>query len=137
MLTNKALIIYLVGSNFSTGVICLPNQIYKREQFIIVEANNQFVVENTNYSKGRGSHKHSHFFYNKSNKSNVFNNCKRLIHYAINKEIPKNCNLRFLGSLIRITDDEQYAEKVRRKKEALERKGPRQKYINVQKGVRR
>lgn len=117
----------------------MPNQIYRKKNFIIVDARNQYVVENVDSNfKDTKEHRHSHFYYNKGNKANVFNNCKRLIYYALKRDIPKHCSLRFLGSLARITDNDIYRDKLKAIKKSRERKGKKPEYVNVNKGgVRR
>ncbi|MCR3760770.1 hypothetical protein [Clostridium felsineum] len=76
------------------------NQIYKRNKYIIVPVNSDYLVINTNKVFKKG---HTHV--------KKINTAKMLIDFAIFKEIPKNPY--FIGNLIRISDDETYIEKLK------------------------
>lgn len=115
----------------------MPNQIYRKKNLIIKDARNQYVVENVDsFFEGNKEHRHSHFYYSKGNKSRILDKCKRLIYHVLRRDIPRDCSLRFLGSLVRVTDNEVYRDKVRAIKKSRERKGKKPDYINVNKGAR-
>lgn len=112
----------------------MPSQIYSKGNFVIKVARGQYVVENVKFSFDNGESRHSHFYFNKGNKKYKLNKAKRVIYYAINRTIPRKCDLRFLGSLIRLTGDNEFRKKVSIIKRSRERKGEKEKYINIQKG---
>lgn len=100
----------------------MGNQVYSKDNFAIYKVRSGYIVHNKDY-KFEKAHTHCNRMYD----------AKRLIHHALTRTIPKRYNLRFLGSLIRITDG-AFKERVDVIKRAKERKGPQQNYVNVQKG---
>lgn len=100
----------------------MPNQIYTKENFTVYPSHGGVIVHNLRY-KFEEAHTHVKRLYD----------AKRLIHHALARTIPRRCNLRFLGSLIRITRGD-FRDKVIELKEVRERKGKKDDYVNVQKG---
>ena len=77
------------------------NQIYSKNGYIVFPTKNGYVVHNTVKTFQNG---HTHMKY--------LNPCKTLIDICIHKKVPKTNNLYFLQSLIRISDDVEYIEKL-------------------------
>lgn len=80
------------------------NQIYKKENFIVIPVNNNFIIINKNKVFKDG---HTHV--------NRIDIAKLLIDLAIKKELPKNSY--FAESLIRISQDINYIDKLKKYKD--------------------
>lgn len=100
----------------------MANQIYSKENYSVYPTRSGFIVHNREYGFEE-AHTHVRRVYD----------AKKLIHHALTRTIPRKYNLRFLGSLIRITRG-KFRKKVETLKEAKERKGKKDRYINIQKG---
>lgn len=101
----------------------MANQIYQRDEYVIYPSRGGYVVHNRDYDF-KTAHTHCSRMYD----------AKRLIHCALTKTIPRKYNLRFLESLIRITSGD-FMQQVESLLEVKKRKGKKDDYINVQKGV--
>lgn len=75
------------------------NQIYKKNEYIIIPVNDGFLIININKVFKSG---HIHV--------KGFDVCKLLISLAINKELPKN--IKFVDNLIRISVDRNYIKEL-------------------------
>ncbi|GAB6150708.1 hypothetical protein [Clostridium novyi] len=75
------------------------NQVYKKEEYIIVPVCNNFIVINIEKEFRYG---HTHI--------KNFNTGKLLIDLAIKKQLPRNYML--VNNLIRLTKDEEYKKKL-------------------------
>lgn len=75
------------------------NQIYKKNEYVVIPAGEGFIIININKVFKIG---HTHV---KSLKI-----CKLLISLAINKELPKNIN--FVDNLTRISVDKEYIKEL-------------------------
>lgn len=83
------------------------NKIYRRKEYIIFRVKNGFVVQNTKKEFSEG---HTHI--------KNYNMAKKLIDFAIKKEMPKNTkNTYILESLYRISNDKDYKEKLKYEQE--------------------
>lgn len=79
------------------------NTIYSKRHFNIYSVNNQeFIVHNT---KLPFENHHTHI--------NRFSTAKYLINVSLYKSIPKRLSNYLIISLIRLTDDDEYIEKLR------------------------
>lgn len=76
------------------------NQLYKKENFVVVPVQNNFIIININKIFKEG---HTHV-----NKIGV---AKLLIDLALRKELPKNPRL--VDRLVRITEDKKYIEQLK------------------------
>lgn len=75
------------------------NQIYKKNEYIIVPVNDDFLIININKVFKSG---HTHV--------KRFDVCKLLISLAINKKLSKN--IKFVDNLIRISVDRNYIKEL-------------------------
>lgn len=80
------------------------NQVYRKDKYVIVPVENNFIVINIDKQFKSG---HTHV--------KDFNKARLMIDLAIKKKMPKNYHL--VDSLIRITDDKDYIEKLKQFKE--------------------
>ena len=80
------------------------NQIYKKNEYVVIPAGNGFLIVNINKVFKRG---HTHV--------KSLNICKLLISLAIKKELPKNIN--FVDNLIRISVDKDYIKELKKFKD--------------------
>lgn len=95
------------------------NQIYCREEYIVFPVRNGYIVCNTTKDFQEA---HSHIKH--------FKPCIDLINFAIHKKIPKKCSNYYLHSLIRITTDEVFREKIRQLIATRLQKGRKPSYYN-------
>lgn len=84
----------------------MSNMIYKKKQFCIYKArycgcSSGFIVHNKNLRFADG---HTHV--------SDFHTAKCLIDLALYKQVPRHMNLYMLNSLLRISDDEDYKQKI-------------------------
>lgn len=77
------------------------NKIFERKEFIIFQVKEGYVVYNTKKDFEEG---HTHLKH--------FNAAKNAIDLVISKKIPKSTNVYYLTSLVRLTNDEKYEEKI-------------------------
>lgn len=75
------------------------NQIYKKNEYVVIPAGNGFLIININKVFKKG---HTHV--------KNLNICKLLIRLAIRKELPKNTH--FIDNLIRISVDKNYIKEL-------------------------
>lgn len=78
------------------------NRIYKKGDFNIYQFDNEYVVHNTKKEFKVG---HTHI--------KNFKTAKFIIDLCIHKSIPHHLNLYLLGSLVRLSNDEEYKRKIR------------------------
>lgn len=83
------------------------NQVYKKENFVVVPVCNDYLVINTEKVFKEG---HTHL--------KSMSICRLLIDLALKKELPKNPY--YADRLIRITEDKKYIEKLKEFKEDSE-----------------
>lgn len=79
----------------------MGNQVYSRNEFIIIRVKKGFVIIN---KKKHFKDGHTHI--------KSFGTAKYLIDRAIKKQAPNHLSKRMLVSLIRITDDDEFRNKV-------------------------
>lgn len=92
--------------------------IYSKNEYVVIRSKNGYVVIN---SKKQFDNGHTHF--------KNLDASKKLINLAIHKKIPKSNSNYFLDSLIRISNDEKYIEKIKELKSVREQKGTKLKYV--------
>lgn len=78
------------------------NRIYKKLEYNIYQFDNEYIIHNT---KKEFDYGHTHI--------KNFKTAKFLIDLSIHKSIPHHLNLYLLESLIRISDDNEYRNKIR------------------------
>lgn len=78
------------------------NVIYKKKNFKIYDAGNGFIVHNSNLDFG------DHYTH-----INNFDTCKYIIDLSIHKSIPKHLSDYLLESLIRLSNDKKYINKIK------------------------
>ena len=105
----------------------MPNQIYKKDEYIICKTRKGHVVINTDMErKEKSGHTHTGNMYR----------AKRLIHLALTHTIPpQKDGQRVLESLARITKGD-FAKRCREVYESRESKGKKEEYYNVAQVVR-
>lgn len=96
------------------------NKIFERKEFIIFQVKEGYVAYNTKKDFEEG---HTHLKH--------FNAAKKAIDLVISKKIPKSTNVYYLTSLVRLTNDEKYEEKINELIETRKQKGKKEKYCNV------
>ncbi len=96
------------------------NKIYERKEFIIFQVKEGYIAYNTKKEFENG---HTHLKH--------FDAAKKAIDLVINKKIPKSTNVYYLTSLIRLTNDENYVEKINELIDVRIKKGKKEKYYNV------
>lgn len=77
-------------------------KIYSKREYSIYKVSTGFIVHNT---KKRFQEGHTH--------CNNYYKAKSLIHLAINKKVPNKANKWEIESLIRITKDKKYLERLK------------------------
>lgn len=92
--------------------------VYSKNEYIVVKNKNGYIVINTKKTFDNG---HTHF--------KNLEASKKLIHLAIHKKIPKTNSDYFLESLIRISNDEKYINKIKELIEVRKNKGNKLKYV--------
>lgn len=80
----------------------MGNCIYYRKEFVIIEALEGFVVYNTKKPFKKG---HTHL--------NNFNAAVSAVKLAEHRELPRNRSKYFIDSLVRISQDKEYIEKLK------------------------
>lgn len=79
----------------------MGNVSYKSDSFIIFPSHGGFVAYNTNKEFESG-HTHLRSYYS----------AKKAIWYTRNKRIPDSCSAYFLKSLMRLSEDDKYIERL-------------------------
>lgn len=81
----------------------MSNQVYYKKQFKVYKTGiNDFIIHNSRKE-----------FYTSHTHVSNYNTCKQLINAAIYKNIPKWFSNYLLNSLMRISDDIRYIEKIK------------------------
>lgn len=96
------------------------NKVFEKKEFIIFQVKAGYIAYNTKKTFEEG---HTHL--------RNFNAAKKAIDLVLNKKIPKSTNGYYLTSLIRLTNDEDYIEKIEELIEVRVQKGKKDKYYNV------
>ena len=96
------------------------NKIYEKKEFMIFQVKEGYIVYNTKKSFQEG---HTHLKH--------FEAAKTAIDLVLNKKVPKSTDGYYLTSLIRLSDDESYINKITELIDAREQKGKKEKYYNV------
>ena len=78
------------------------NVIYKKTNFKIYDAGDQYIVHNTNLD-----------FHNHHTHINNFNTCKYIIDLCIHKTVPYHLSDYLLVSITRLSGDQQYINRIR------------------------
>lgn len=87
-------------------------RIYKKKSYNVYAANNNtYIIHN---AAKDFEHGHTHI--------REMNTCKYLIDLCIHKTVPNMNNIRLLESILRISDDEKYKDRIRHKIDILKRK---------------
>lgn len=81
----------------------MSRKIYQRKEYSIYRVQYGFIIHNT---KKRFQEGHTHVY--------NFHKAKSLIDLAINKKVPQKSNKWEMESLIRISKDVEYIEKLKR-----------------------
>ncbi len=96
------------------------NKIFERKEFIIFQVKEGYIAYNTKKAFKDG---HTHLKH--------FNAAKKAIDLVINKKTPKSTNVYYLISLIRLTNDDSYVEKINELIDVRNKKGKKEKYHNT------
>lgn len=92
------------------------NQIYSKKGFIVFRVGDGFIVHNTNKEFKEG---HTHIM--------NYNTAKHVIDLVSHKSLPHHLSRYLLTSLVRLSDDEEYKEKVNL---LISNKRKKQVYVN-------
>lgn len=92
------------------------NQIYSKKGFIVFRVGDGFIVHNTSKAFEEG---HTHIM--------NYNTAKHIIDLVSHKSIPHHLSRYLLTSLVRLSDDEEYRNKVN---SLLYNKRKKQVYVN-------
>lgn len=97
----------------------MHNKIYERKEFIIFKVREGYIVYNVkkNFQEG-----HTHLRH--------FEAAKTAIDLVIRKKIPKSTHGYYLTSLIRLSKDDAYINKIKELMESREQKGKKDRYYN-------
>ena len=95
------------------------NKIYERKEFMIFKVKNGYIVYNAKKSFQDG---HTHLKH--------FEAAKTAIDLVIRKKIPRSTHSYYLTSLIRISEDDSYINKIKELINSREQKGKKDKYYN-------
>lgn len=95
------------------------NKIYEKKEFMIFQVKEGYVVYNTRKSFQEG---HTHLKH--------FEAAKTAIDLVLNKKIPRSTHGYYLTSLIRLSEDDWYINKIYELIETREQKGKKGKYYN-------
>lgn len=95
------------------------NKIYEKKEFIIIQVKEGYIAYNTKKVFEEG---HTHLKH--------FEAAKTAIDLVINKKVPKSTDGYYLASLIRLSEDDLYIEKINQLIKAREQKGKKDKYFN-------
>lgn len=97
------------------------NKIYERKEFIIFQVKNGYIAYNTKKAFKEG---HTHL--------RCFESAKTAIDLVIRKKVPKSTDLYYLTSLIRLSQDTIYIEKINELIECKQKRYQRKKYCENQ-----
>jgi hypothetical protein len=81
----------------------MANQVYSRQGFVIFRVYNGFIVHNTGKTY-KGGHTHL----------SKYNACKKAIEYVLYRRIPDKASCYYLTSLLRLSDDIKYSQKLKK-----------------------
>lgn len=95
------------------------NKIYEKKEFMIFQVKEGYVVYNTKKSFQEG---HTHLKH--------FEAAKTAIDLVLNKKIPRSTQGYYLTSLIRLSEDDWYINKIYELLESRAQKGKKGKYYN-------
>ena len=95
------------------------NKIYERKEFMIFQVREGYIVYNAKKSFQEG---HTHLKH--------FEAAKTAIDLVIRKKIPKSTHGYYLTSLIRLSEDDCYINKIKELMESRAQKGKKDKYYN-------
>lgn len=97
----------------------MGRQVYQEGRFKVYRAGNNFIVHN---SKFLFNHAHTHV--------RTLNTAKKIIYCISRGIIPKTFSEYLLVSLIRLTDDDRYANQIEELIEVRKQKGKKLKYVH-------
>lgn len=97
----------------------MGRQVYQEGRFKVYRAGNNFIVHNSKY-----------IFNNAHTHVRTLNTAKRIIYCTTKKIIPKTFPEYLLYSLIRVTDDEHYANQIQELIEVRRQKGKKLKFVH-------
>ena len=86
-------------------------KVYRRREFSIYSGNDGFIVHNTHKEFSQG---HTHI--------TNFNTAKYLIDMSLQKQIPYRTSAYLIESLIRLSNDRQYTERLKQELVRLQKK---------------
>ena len=95
------------------------NKVYEKKEFIIFKVKQGYVAYNTKKIFQEG---HTHLKH--------FEAAKTAIDLVINKKVPRSKDGYYLTSLMRLSENEEYIEKISELLETREQKGKKEKYYN-------
>ena len=95
------------------------NKIYEKKEFMIFQVKQGYVVYNTKKSFQEG---HTHLKH--------FQAAKTAIDLVLNRKIPRSTHGYYLTSLIRLSEDDLYINKIYELLESREQKGKKSRYYN-------
>ena len=95
------------------------NKIYERKEFMIFQVKEGYIVYNAKKSFQEG---HTHLRH--------FESAKTAIDLVIRKKIPRSTQRYYLTSLMRLSDDYIYINKIKELMESRIQKGKKDKYYN-------
>ncbi|WP_297134587.1 hypothetical protein [Terrisporobacter sp.] len=97
------------------------NKIYEKKEFIIFQVKNGYVAYNTKKDFKKG---HTHL--------KCFRSAKTAIDLVIKRKIPRSTDLYYLTSLIRLSEDIVYVDKIKELIECKEKKIENKNYYNTE-----
>ena len=95
------------------------NKIYERKEFMIFQVKEGYIVYNAKKSFQEG---HTHLRH--------FEAAKTAIDLVIRKKIPRSTQRYYLTSLMRLSDDDIYINKIKELMESRTQKGKKDKFYN-------
>ena len=99
-------------------VIKMDKLVYIKKHFIITKVQNGYIVYNTDKEFEKG---HTHL--------KSFKASKTAIDLVLNSKIPRSTNFYYLESLIRLSSDKKYIEKINELIEVRKQKGKKSPYV--------
>ncbi|MBN2796339.1 MAG: hypothetical protein JXR88_13090 [Clostridia bacterium] len=97
----------------------MGRQVYQEGEFKVYRAGNNYIVHNTRFIFNQA---HTHV--------RTLNTAKRIIYCTCHKVIPKTFPEYLLQSLIRVSDDALYCDRIEALIEVRKQKGKKLKYVN-------
>lgn len=101
----------------------MGRQVYCEDTFKIYRVGNGYVVHNADYDFVE---KHTHISQLKT--------AKQVIYFVKKQKIPKTFSAYLLTSLIRLSDDEHYCQKIQLLLQIRKQKGKKERYVNRRAG---